>query len=122
MKRLFLCALFTLAGTAAWAGVVIEMEVTDSPSEVEAATDTIYADGKKLRIDPHESQGGGRMSMIFRDDELWILDHDKKRCQTIDKQGIEELSTEIGGAMKEMEAQLAKLPPDQRAMMEKMMK
>ena len=60
--------------------------------------------------------------MIFRDDRMLVCEQDKKRCQAIDERDIAELSEEIGGAMKQMEEELAKLPPDQRAMVEKMMK
>jgi hypothetical protein len=110
--------LFVLAGSAARSGVVIEMETKDSQSKGEAATDTIYADGNMLRM---ESQDGGTTSMIFRDDRMLVCEHDKKRCQAIDERDIAELSEEIGGAMKQMKEELAKLPPEQRAMMEKMM-
>jgi len=112
MKRMVVaCVWLALAGPGVLAGVVVEME-TDR-----AGTDTMYADGTMLRIDP---QTGA--STIFRDDTLWIVDHDKKQCRTIDAADLRELSARLGGAMKEMQAQLAQLPPEQRAMMEKMMR
>ena len=123
MKRLALaCVLFALGGSAAWAGVVIEMEVTGPGAAGKPVTDTIYVEGTTIRMDPHASRGDGNMSMLFRDDTMWIIDHDEKQCQTIDKDGLESLSAQLGGAMAEMEAQMAQLPPEQREMMKKMMK
>jgi hypothetical protein len=58
------------------------------------------------------------MSAIFRDQTMWFVNHDKKLCQRIDKEGMAELSSQLEAAMKEFE----KIPPEQRAMMEKMMK
>ena len=122
MKRFVLAGvLLVVLGTPVWAGVVIEMEGVVSESGGEAGTDMIYAQGKMLRMDPHESRGG-QASMIFRGDELLIVDRDKNRCQKIDERGVRELSEQLGGAMKQMEEQLAQLPPEQRKMMEKMMK
>ena len=62
------------------------------------------------------------MSVIFRDDKLWIVNHADQTCQTIDKEGMEQIGSQLGAAMKQMEAQLSQLPPEQRAMVEKMMK
>lgn len=104
--------------SATWGGVVIEMEVKDPGSSDEPDTDTIYAQGEMARMDPHAAAGGDNMSMIFRDETLWLVDHDKRSCQKIDKAGMEQL----GAVMQQMQAELAKLPPQQRAMMEQMMK
>ena len=123
MKHFVLsCVVLALVCSAAGAGVVIEMEVKDPGSSDEVGTDTIYAQGEMARVDPHSAVGGENISVVFRDETLWIVDHDKRTCQKIDKKGMEQLSAELGGAMKQMEAELAKLPPEQRAMMEKMMK
>lgn len=120
-RKLLTGMAFALVASVAQAGVVIEMEVKD-PGSKSSATDTIYAEGKMLRMDPHGSQRGDRSSILFRDETMWLIDHDKKRCQTIDKQGMEQMSAQLGGAMKQLEAQMAQIPPEQRAMMEKMMK
>lgn len=122
MKRvLFALAFFIFFCPQAWPGVVIEMETGDPDSTDAALVDTIYAQREMLRMDPHADRSG-RMSVIFRDETLWVVSHDEKTCQTIDKEGMEELSQQVGGMMKQMEAELANLPPEQRAMVEKMMK
>jgi len=120
-KLLIACALIGLACPVAWAGVVIEMEDNDPGGPAEAPIDTIYAQGEMLRMDSQED-GDGRMSIIFRDEALWMINHEEKSCQMIDKDAMQQLSDQLGGVMKQMEAELAKLPPDQRAMMEEMMK
>lgn len=122
MKRILLTgALLVMAVSEARPGVVIEMEVKESGSGASAPVETIYAQSEMLRMDSKES-GSGSMSMIFRDQALWMMDHDKKECRTIDKAGMQQLGAQLGGMLQQMEAELAKLPPDQRAMMEKMMK
>jgi len=123
MKSLVIaCAAVALLCSPALAGVVIEMEVAESGSSGQAEMDTVYAQGEMLRVDPHPRKGGKSQSVIFRDETLWIVDHGKKVCQRLDKKDMEELSAQVGAAMKEMEAQLANMPPEQRAMVEKMMK
>jgi len=122
MKKLLIaCALFGLTCPGVWSGVVIEMEENDPGAPAGAPIDTIYAQGEMLRMDSR-AEGSGRMSIIFRDETLWMVSHEEKSCQTIDKEAMEQLSAQIGGVMKQMEAELAKLPPEQRAMMEEMMK
>jgi hypothetical protein len=119
MKQLVLrFVLFGLFSSAAWAGVVIEMEVTDSKSPDKAANETFYAQGEMARMDPHPADSAADMMVIFRDQAMWFVDHNKKVCQKIDKEGMAELSTQLNAIMKQME----NLPPEQRAMMEEMMK
>ena len=119
MKQLLIrLALFGLFSSAAWAGVVVEMEVTDSKSPGKTASETFYAQGEMARMDPHSPGGGADMMVIFRDQTMWFVDHNKKVCQKIDKEGMAELSAQLNVIMKQMED----LPPEQRAMMEEMMK
>jgi hypothetical protein len=120
MKRYLLSGLLLpMAATMAWSGVVIEM---DSPGPAgEVSTDVMYAQGKMLRMDS-SNRPGGEMSMIFRGDELLMVEREKNRCQRIDEQGVREMSEQLGGMMAQMQEELAKMPPEQRKMMEKMMK
>lgn len=104
------------------AGVVVEM-ISGSPETAgEAQIDKIYAEGGMLRMDPHQDGEGDDGSVLFRDDTLWLIDHQEKRVHRVDEEGMEKVSLQIHAAMKQMEAQLAQLPPEQREMMEKMMK
>lgn len=111
MKQLVItCAVFCLVCSAAGAGVVVEMEVQGGEKE------TVYAHGEMARMDSHA--GGDDMSMIFRDETFWFLDHAAKTGQKIDEQGMSELTSQLAAVMKQLE----QLPPQQREMMEKMMK
>lgn len=120
-KLMTVCALSFVICSTAWSGVVIEMQHSGEGAGAGGATDTIYAQGAMLRMEPAASQADDS-TFIFRDDTLYLLDEKKKQAQTISKQDMHELSAQLGDAMKQMEAQLADLPPEQRAMMEKMMK
>ncbi|HXV76320.1 MAG TPA: DUF4412 domain-containing protein [Candidatus Polarisedimenticolaceae bacterium] len=106
-----------LVATAAHAGVVVEMEVRTPDSPDAVGSERFYAEGEMVRMDPHRARGGGEMSAIFRDQTLWFVDHDKKQCQKIDREGVEQLSARLDQMMKQFE----QMPPEQRAMMEKMM-
>lgn len=120
-KSLITCTLIGLISSMGWSGVVIEMEESDPGGPEGAPVDTIYAQDEMLRMDSRDDENG-RTSFIFRDDALWMVSHEEKSCQMIDRQAMERLSDQLGGVMKQMEAELAKLPPEQRAMMEEMMK
>ena len=113
-RRLLLTVLMVLVVPAALAGVVVETEVTVEGEG--GATETIYVEGERFRTDP-ASAGNGEMSVIFRDDTMWFVDHDKKKAQKIDKQAIADLAAQL----EEMNRQLKQMPPEQQEMMRKMM-
>jgi len=50
------------------------------------------------------------------------VDHKDKSYIVMDEAMLDEVSAQMSEAMKEMEAQLASMPPEQRAMVEQMMK
>jgi len=100
------------------AGVVMDMVTRDSAG-VETQRTKIYAQEKKVRM---EEGGGGDATMIFLGDRFMYIDHDEKTYIVMDEAMLEEMSAKMNEAMKEMEAQLAGMPPEQRAMVEEMMK
>lgn len=110
-----------LACSMTLAGVVMEMEVTKPGAAGETTTDMVYAQGEALRIDEDATEGVAK-SLIFSDDTLWMVDRTKNVCQKIDEEEMQQLGDQLGGAMKQIDEQLAQLPPDKRAMVEKMMK
>jgi hypothetical protein len=110
---------FVLGQSAA--GVVVEMIAGDPETAGEEQVDRIYARDGMLRMDPHQDGGGDDGVVLFRDDTLWLIDHQEKRAHRIDREGMEKVSAQIGAAMKQMEAQMDQLPPEQREMMKKMM-
>ena len=122
MKRA-LVSLILVALTAAapqlLAGVVIEMGAKDSSGR-ETPGDKIHAQSGMVRVDIAGTEDA--MSMIFRDEAILIIDHKKKTVAKMDQAAMEEVSSQMNEAMKQMEEQLASMPPEQRAMVEKMMK
>ena len=117
MKRLVIaCVVLLVLVPAARGGVVVEMGVTTPESPEDAGTETFYAQGEMARMDmPGEGELG---SVIFHDQTMYFVDHKKKTCQEITKQDVDQLAEQLG----EMTKELDKLPPEQRAMMEQMMK
>ncbi len=113
-KRLFLFVVLALVAPAALAGVVVTTDVTIDGEG--SATETMYVQGEMFRTDP-ASIGDGNMSVIFRDDTMWFLDHDTKQAQKIDRRAVAELAEQLD----EMMRQLEQMPPQQREMMRKMM-
>ena len=112
--------LLLLTTAIANAGVVMEM-VTRNASGQETDRTKIYAQSKKIRME----QGGDDASdgtMIFLGDKFLYVDHEDKSYVVMDEAMLDEVSTQMSAAMKEMEAQLANMPPEQRAMVEQMMK
>jgi hypothetical protein len=110
-----------LLSSPSFAGVVMDL-VTKSPTGQEADRTNIFAQSEKIRMDMNADKGSGsRVSMIFLGDQFLILEHSDKSYIVMDEAMLDEVSTQISDAMKQMEAQLANLPPEQRAMMEKMM-
>jgi hypothetical protein len=113
-KHMILLVVLALYAPAAIAGVVVETDITITGEG--SATETMYVEGELFRTDP-ASIGDGKMSVIFRDDTMWFLDHDKKLAQKVDRRAVADLAEQLD----EMMRQLEQMPPQQREMMRKMM-
>ncbi|MEE8348233.1 MAG: DUF4412 domain-containing protein [Acidobacteriota bacterium] len=104
------------------AGVVVEMVSRDLRSNQESPPDKTYLQNDRLRIEPHINDGSPATAMIFRDNTLFILTQKDRTYIKMNEQTMGQLGAQINSAMKQMQEQLANLPPEQRAMMEQMMK
>jgi hypothetical protein len=127
MRSTFLTLLVAIGlMTPALAGVVFEIErkdLSESPPRIENAVTRI--EGRSLRIDTEYVGGQGqRSSLIYRGDRqvMFAIDHDSRQVMEIDKDSLRQLGSQMSQAMKEMEKQMANLPPEQREMVEQMMK
>lgn len=120
MKKLSVAvlALLTHLSIPAHAGVVLDMLMKDTSAGTSSAT-KISADAGMIRLD---TPGDSDVSMIFRGNEFLILNHDDSTYMVVDESMLNAVSSQMSAAMKQMEAQLASLPAEQRAMMERMMK
>lgn len=109
-----------LLPTLGYTGVVMEMVTTDASGQ-ETDRSRIYAQAEKMRMEQVQ-EDGKTDSMVFLGDKFLYIDHDDKSYVVMDEAMLDEVSTQMSEAMKEMEAQLAAMPPEQRAMVEQMMK
>jgi len=107
------------------AGSVFEMTSSGSA----AVAQTIFVQNGMLRVDAAAMGADGPTTMIFRDGEMLIVDASQRSFYRLTEASMAELGAQLGqvneqmsAAMQQMQAQLANLPPDQRAMMERMMK
>lgn len=109
-----------LLSPLAHAGVTMDL-VNKNAGGQETDRTRIYAQSKMIRMD--EVDGDKVVStMIFLGNELIYVDHRDKNYIVMDEAMLDEVSAQMNDAMKQMEAQLANMPPEQRAMMEQMMK
>ncbi len=115
-----LFAALLLLPPLAHAGVVMDM-VTRNASGKETERAKIHAQSNRIRMDEVDGTEV-RNSMIFLGDKFLYLDHRDQSYIVMDEAMLDEVSGKISDAMKEMEAQLAAMPPEQRAMVEQMMK
>ena len=122
MKRSLVAVVVLILWTPsiANAGVVMEM-VTKDAAGTETDRTKIYAQDERIRME-HSGPGGADATMIFLGDRFLYVDHSEETYMVMDEAMLEDVSSKINEAMKEMEAQLAAMPPEQRAMVEQMMK
>ncbi|MFQ5963913.1 MAG: DUF4412 domain-containing protein [Candidatus Scalinduaceae bacterium] len=126
MKIIVTGVLFaTLICSNSFAGVIITTEnrgLEGTPPEI--TTSKIYIEGKKMRIDTNASQTMSGHSMIYRGDLnlIWNIDEDRKKYIEMDKNTVDAMGSQISQAMKQMQESMAQMPPEQRKMMESMMK
>jgi hypothetical protein len=86
-------------------------------------TNQIQIEKNRMRAEVSNATGGNQ-TMIFDGVKqvLWIVNNEKKTYSEITKEDVDRLSSQMSGAMQQMQAQLANLPPEQRARVEAMMK
>lgn len=120
MRRLAFVATAVFAAAPLFAGVKIVSEDTDLATK-KVTTHTILLDANRLRVDSDDGKSvmfltdGGRNRMV-------MLDKNKNQYQEIDEQTMQQMGQQMSAAMAQMQAALKNVPPEQRAMVEKMMK
>jgi hypothetical protein len=109
-----------LLSPLAYAGVVMDM-VSMNASGQETERSRIYAQSRKIRLEQVDGNETAA-TMIFLGNEFLYIDHREKSYIVMDEAMLDEVSAKMNEAMKAMETQLASMPPEQRAMVEQMMK
>ncbi len=108
-----------LASTAVSAGVYMEshqVELGEKPAPPPQVS-KIYFDGGRMRSNDADGDGA-----IFKNKTIYALDAENKTYTSVDKAAMDRMGGQLAEARKKMEAQLAGMPPERRAMMEEMMK
>lgn len=102
------------------AGMVLTGEHKPLDGSSQPMQYTASVDAGKVRL---ETTGGQSGLFIYRGDKgvFWIVNPAGKTYSEMTKADMEAMADQLNSAMKQMQEQLAKMPPEQRAMMEKMM-
>ncbi|MBC8024711.1 MAG: DUF4412 domain-containing protein [Steroidobacteraceae bacterium] len=118
MNKLLFAVAAVLAATTAGAGVRIETVTRDVKTKVaDGGAQVMQVQDGKVRIQIPKTSGG----MILKNSILYVLDDKKKTYMEMDKETMRKGAEQAGAAMKQMRDQMAKMTPEQRAQMEKMM-
>ncbi|MEM7501947.1 MAG: DUF4412 domain-containing protein [Pseudomonadota bacterium] len=124
LKAAAVAALAVGCTASAWAGSIIRMESRDhAAGAVTVGNVNLSVDGESLRMDMEGMEEGDQGSMVFKSDlnEMMAIDHARKEFYIIDEATMQGMANQMGSAMQQMQAALADLPPEQRAMAEQMM-
>lgn len=112
--------LVVLAVSAAQAGVVIESVERNARTGQTLGTQRLLAQDGAVRIE-YSAGKADSSYVIFRDEVLYVVEPAQRRYTPVDRETVEKLAGTMNAAMQQMRAQFAKMPPEQRAMMEQMM-
>jgi len=117
----FVLALFLAAQASA--GVVFEIETKDQGSNEPGSVLTVI-DGKNVKMVVTSGDGNENSEMIFHGDsrEMVVVDHDERSYMVIDEAMMKSLGEKMSGYEAQMREALKDVPPEQRAMVEQMMK
>jgi hypothetical protein len=121
MRAIVSSVLLLASGTAA-AGVVLEMTTKDLENpESKADTQKLSFQDGQFRVDSLEN---GRLdaTVIYRKGTLYSVDYEGKSYTEIDKATLDRSANQMAAMRKKMQSEMQSMPPEQRAMIEKMMK
>jgi hypothetical protein len=126
---LAVCMMFPVAGLAQ-TGAVLRNTVENFAEDnqffdaQESYVTVTKVTGDRMRTDQQSMDGRLTTSAIFlgETDQMYMIDHDKKTYMVMDKAQIDAMAQQMSAAMQQMQEALAQVPPEQREMMERMMK
>ncbi len=128
-KALSVLTPLALSISTAFAGAVFQFESTDHRRPTpQAETSEMSVHGQMMKMDQKSSADQPpKSTMIFRGDrgeggQMLIVDHDRKGYFVMDQQTMSGMADQMNLVMQQMRAQLKNMPPERRAMVEKMMK
>ena len=112
-----------LAASSAWAGVVMKSESMIRGVRPEEVKTTLYLERNKMRMDTTDSRGKTE-TIIFRQDKqlFWVIDPAKGTYTEVTRAQLRQMKHQMDEYKRQMEEAMKNMPPQQRSMMEKMMK
>ena len=118
--------LFALLASPLAAGVVFEIETTyhDRP-DGRSERSRVAVDDAHLKMEIRSSGRRAELDeVVFRrgDRQMLVIDHAEKSYMVMDAATMKRVGGQMSEMQKQMQARLKDLPPEQRAMVEKMMK
>lgn len=125
ITKLLTCIFFAAMSTQLFGGAQFEMSARRSAAAPPVLADRLSAEDGALRLDQLDANGSPTQSMMFRNNEMVIVNHGDKTYLRITEKSVAELAKQMEkatAAMKQMQEQMANMPPQQRQMMEKMFK
>jgi hypothetical protein len=119
MKHLYSALLSLAFAIPACAGVHMLSTVEFLAEKKDPMSINLWLDKDRVRM-----EGMGQGYMIYRGDKelFWMVNEKDKTYTEMTKKDMEEVAGKMDEAMKKLNEQMAKMPPEQREMMEKMMK
>jgi len=120
MRTLVTVALLAVSA-AAGAGVALDMVTRDMAGN-ETERSRIYAQDGFLRLDSNGGPFASDVSLIFDGGRFLVMDHGEKTVIVMDEAMLMRMTDRMNEAMAQMEAELEKMPPKDRAMAEQMFK
>ena len=115
LSRTIALAIALFAGSAQ-AGTVLTTETRTGKT---VHVNEMRVQGGNLRADTNDADE--RRSVILTDKTMYVLDHNDRTYAVMDEATMRRLGGQMAQARQQMEAQMAKLPPEQRAMMQRAM-
>ena len=115
MRMLNLLLILSLFTASAEAGVALQVSSHDSSSGKATPHEVYYAQGGMMRIDSLDSQGNVTSVDLVRDGVIWQIDPRQRTYTRIDAATVK---TFFGGQQSQLDAMLANLPPERRALMQ----
>jgi hypothetical protein len=108
--------------TTVCAGVVFHIETTfPDRGEMTPRVGTMMVEGNKLKMSIDE-EGNKQPTVIYRGDreEMLLVNNGDRTWRAMDKATMINLGQQMNPAMKKMQEAIKSMPPERRAMMEKM--
>ncbi len=116
MKKVPFAIAATVLCASAAAGVRIETVDRDiATKRVDGEPGVVFVQGGNVRVN---NRGG---AMLLKGSTLYVIDDKRRTYSEIDKATMRGYANQANAAMSQMQEQLAKMPPEQRQMMERMM-